>query len=108
MFQQTYRDVLSCQSRKRPFPITRGIPNLTYFPEGTDETAAFNNTQTECERQTHERVVQDRYERSLGPKAIVELLKQADFETKRLRFWTNLGRKGRSPLKKMLIRMMVS
>ncbi len=63
MFQQTYRDVLSCQSCKRPFPITHSIPNLTYFPEGTDEAIAFNNAQAEYERQTHEPVAQSKHER---------------------------------------------
>lgn len=61
-FQETCGDALRCQSCGRSFPIIRGIPNLTYFPEDTDEGTAFNRMQAQYEREIHDRSAQDEYD----------------------------------------------
>lgn len=61
-FRENGQDELKCQACKRSFPIIRGIPNLTYFPESNDEAITFNNMQAQYERQVHDHAAQGAYE----------------------------------------------
>lgn len=64
-FQQSSQDQLRCEACKRSFPIMRGIADLSYFPESSDEAIAFNNTQAQYERQVHEDAAQGKYEQGV-------------------------------------------
>jgi len=49
-----------------------------------------------------------KYERQLEPYDVVSLLEEHGFKIKMLRYWTNLNWKRRSPLKKLLMRILIS
>lgn len=49
-----------------------------------------------------------KYERQLEPCDVVGLLEEHGFKIKMLRYWTNLNWKRRSPLKKLLMRILIS